>query len=186
MPLDPTIAGAVSAPVVRASLLADLEFADDPRRYWLGFGPLLAGGVYWEGTAGLARISGLSAPIGTTAQQVTFSLSGVDARTVALAKSQSARVKGRPATVFLQLFDPDWQTLGDPIHLWSGAMDLMTYRIAGGGLYEVSLSAESIWAGRRKPAFGFYTDADQQARHPGDRGLEQIAGLAGKTINWPL
>lgn len=178
---------ALSGVTVRLALLTYFEFADDPRRYWMGFGPLQTlDGPTWEGTAGLASISGLNVPIGTIAQQVSFSLSGVDARVAALARRQSDAVKGRPVTVFLQIFNEDWSLLGNPLHVWSGDLDVMSYDADGDGTYTVSVSAESIWATRRKPSFGFFTDADQQARSPGDRGLELMASLPNKTIIWPV
>lgn len=178
---------ALSDPVVRLALLAWFDFVDDPRWYWTGFGPLrTTDDQIWEGTAGLTAISGLDVPIGTTAPQVTFTLSGTDPRMLVLARNQSDLVKGRAVQVFGQLFDEDWQVEGAQFHIWTGDLDVMTYNVSGEGTYTVQLTAESIWAGRRKPAFGFLTDTDQQARFPGDRGLELVASLPGKTIRWPL
>ena len=177
----------VTGQTVRLALLAHFDFVGDPRWYWPGFGPLRTlDNLTWEGTAGLGEISGLNVPIGTVAQQVSFSLSGVDARIATLARRQSDLVKGRACTVFLQLFNADWSVLGNPLHVWSGDLDVMSFEQDEDGTFIVKLTAESIWAGRRKPPFGFYTDADQQARSPGDRGLELMASLPGKTITWPL
>lgn len=176
----------VAGPIARLALLAWFDFDGDPRWYWTGFGPLrTSDDQIWEGTAGLATISGLSQPIGTSAQSVTFSLSGVDPRIIALARQQSATVKGRDCAVYVQLFDENWQIVGDRRHVWSGALDVMTYKASADSTYTVDLTAESIWAGRRKPAHGFYTDADQQARFPGDLGCQFVGSLPGKTINWP-
>lgn len=178
-------AEALTGQTAKIALLAWFDFDGDPRWYWTGFGPLrTSDDQLWEGTAGLATISGLSQPLGTTAQSVTFSLSGVDPRVVALARQQSAKVKGRDCAVFIQLFNEDWSLRGDHLHVWSGALDVMTYK-GSDGVYTVELTAENIWAARRKPAFGFYTDADQQARFPGDLGCQFVASLPGKTINWP-
>lgn len=179
-------APAVAGPVARLALLAWFDFVGDPRWYWTGFGPLrTSGGQIWEGTAGLATISGLSVPIGTAAQQASFGLSGVDPRVIALARQQSAKVKGRDCSVYLQLFNEDWSLRGPVRHVWSGLLDVMTYKMEAGGTYSVDLTAENLWAGRRKPPHGYYTDADQQARFPGDLGCQYVASLPGKTINWP-
>lgn len=179
-------AAAVSGNSARIAYLAWFDFAGDPRWYWTGFGPLrTSDGQIWEGTAGVASISGLSQPIGTVAQQVTFALSGVDPRIIAAARRQSDSVKGRDCAVFIQLFDDAWQTVGARRHVWSGAMDVMTYKASSDATYTVELSAENLWAGRRKPPHGYYTDADQQARFPGDVGCQFVASLPGKTINWP-
>lgn len=179
-------APAVAGPVARLALLAWFDFEDDPRWYWTGFGPLrTSDNQLWDGTNEVASISGLAMPLGTSAQQVTFALSGVSARVAALARQQSARVKGRDCAVFIQIFNEDWSLRGPRRHVWSGALDVMTYKFDGAGTYTVELTAENIWAGRRKPPFGFYTDADQQARFPGDIGCQFVASLPGKTINWP-
>lgn len=179
-------APAVTGSVARLALLAWFDFVDDPRWYWTGFGPLRTlDGQEWEGTAGLASISGLAVPIGTTAQQVTFALSGVDGRVVKLAQRQSDLVKGRDCAVFLQLFNEDWSLRGPRRHVWSGLLDVMTFDDRGDGTFVVSQTAENLWAGRRKPAFGYYTDADQQARFPDDLGCQFTASIPGKQIYWP-
>lgn len=185
--LSPAALAAVSKGQVKLALLAHFDFVDDPRRYWLGFGLLpTLDGQSWEGTAGLGSISGLNVPIGTVAQQVSFRLSGVDARVAKLARRQSDLVKGRAVTVFVQIFNDDWSPLGLPLHVWSGELDVMSWEQNDDGSFVVKVTAESIWAARRKSPYGFYTDADQQARSPGDRGLELMASLPGKTITWPL
>lgn len=177
----------VSNAVVRIAMLVHFDFLDDPKYYWMGARPLQTNdGRIWEGTAGLASVSGLDSPIGVVAQQVSFALSAVDPTIFVLAKNQSDQVKGRACDIYLQLFDENFQTVGDQFHVWSGTLDLMTFATEGDGTFRVELTAESIWSGRRKPPFAYYTDADQQSRHPGDRGLELMAGLPGKTINWPL
>lgn len=181
-----TIAAALAGRVVRAAHLVAFDFLDDPRWYWLGFGPLrTADGQVWEGTGGIGEVDGLTFAIGTAAPQTTFKLSGVDARVIALAQQQSDRVKGREVRVYVQFLDENLALLDDPFEIWWGTLDVMTYEAAGNETYTVTASAEGVWTGRNKPPFGYFTDADQQARHPGDRGLEQVGSLPGKTITWP-
>lgn len=67
---------------------------------------------------------------------------------------------------------------------WSGDLDVMSYEAGGVGTYVVKVSAETIWAGWRQSPFGFLTDADQQVRLTGDRGLELMLGLPGKEVKW--
>ncbi len=110
----------------------------------------------------------------------------MDARIATVAKRQSDLVKGRDCAVFGQLFNENLSLRGDRFHVWSGQLDVMTFKMEGGNTYTVELSAENLWAARRKPAFGYYTDADQQARFPGDLGCQFVASLPGKTIYWPV
>lgn len=189
-----TIAAKLAGREIGASLLCHMDFRVTARSWWMGFGNLVAGGETWLGTGEMISIDGLDMPVGTTAPRTTFSLSGVDAAIVNLARNASDRVKDRRCTVYLQFFEiapsdgqvAPWAPLDAPYAIWSGIMDQMTYAAEGPSQRTVTLTAESIWTGRRKPAYGRYTDRDQNARFPGDRGLEQLPDLVQKTIRWPV
>ncbi|MFY9292685.1 MAG: hypothetical protein WAP03_18625 [Methylorubrum rhodinum] len=175
---------------VRLAVLCEFDFVGEIGRYWLGFGPLRsADGRLWQGTGNLAKIDGLDVPVGTSAPKATFTLSGVDARAAALVRMKGAAVLGRDVRVLVQLYrdvDGGLETVEAPFEAWSGEMDLPRYDVLGEGKYAITVSAEGPWTARNKPPFGFYTDTDQQARFPGDRGLELVASLPGKAINWPV
>jgi hypothetical protein len=178
---------------IAGSLLVFMDFVDTPRRWWPGFGDLVAGGHTWQGTGEMISVSGLEQPIGTSAPQTTFTLSGVDASIITLARNAAARVKGRRVVVYLQCFEIDpanasiaaWTPLDAPAALWTGTMDQMKYSAQGPGERSVTVTAESRWTNRNRPPFGLFTNADQVARFAGDRGLEQVPDLENKTIRWP-
>ena len=185
-----TVAAYLANRAISASLLVHMEFRDTPRRWWQGFGWLEADGQLWQGTGGLISVDGLEAPLDTVAAGTTFTLAGVEPDMVALAKSGSDRVSGRPVTVFVQFFHVNdenevFQKLDNPFVIWSGEMDQISYTADGPQSRVITVSAEGIWVDRSRPAFGLYTDRDQRARFPGDRGLEQVADLVNKTIRWP-
>lgn len=188
-----TVAAHLEGRTLEVSFLVHMDFRDSPRRWWQGFGLLEAGGHQWQGTGELIAIDGLDSPIGTVAPQTTFTLSGVDPTIVTMARNASDQVKGRRVRVYLQFFhvsptDAGAQvhsTLDDPVAIWSGTMDQMQYAAEGPSQRSVTVTAESLWASRNRPPFGLYTDADQKARFPGDRGFEQVASLASKQIRWP-
>lgn len=189
-----TIAAKLAGREVAASLLCFMDFRLTPRRWWMGFGDLVAGGHTWQGTGEMITIDGLEQAVGTTAPRTTFTLSGIDATIVNLARNASDRVKDRRCVIYLQFFEiaptdgavQPWAPLDAPYSIWSGIMDQMTYAAEGPSQRTVTLTAESIWTGRRKPAYGRYTDRDQNARFEGDRGLEQLPDLVNKTIRWPV
>jgi len=179
---------------VGAALLCHMDFRETPRRWWGGFGPLAAGDEEWQGTGALIQIDGLEQPIGTTAPKTTFTLAGVDAEIVRLARQASDRVKDRRCTVYVQFFDisPDdasvmpWATLDAPFAIWSGQMDQLVYGAQGPSVRSLTLTAESLWVNRRRAPYGLYTDRDQNYRYPGDRGLEQVSDLVSKVVRWPV
>lgn len=189
-----TIAAKLAGRTVAASLLVHMDFRETPRRFWFGFGDLVAGGHTWQGTGELIQLDGLESPIGTNAPKLTNTVSGIDANLVMLARNASVRVKDRRETVYIQFFDvtPDdasvepWSLLDQPFAISSWLMDQMTYTAQGPEQRSISLTAESLWTNRRRPAYGLYTDRDQNKRFPGDRGLEQVVDLVSKTIRWPV
>lgn len=189
-----TVAAYLGGRTIAGALLVHMDFATTPRRWWTGFGDLDAGGYTWQGTGELIQIDGLESPIGTVAPKTTFSLSGIDATIVSLARNASDRVKDRRSKVYVQFFDitpndasvQPWSLLDEPFALSTWLMDQMVYSAQGPGQRSISLTAESLWTNRRRPAYGLFTDRDQNKRFSGDRGLEQIAYLVQKTIRWPV
>jgi hypothetical protein len=181
-----TVATALSGRTVQATMLVYFDFVDEPMGLWPGFGALKTNdGREWSGLGELGNIEGLEQALGTAAPVVTFTLTGIDPSIMAKAKAASATVKGRDVTVYLQTFDADSAPLDEPYALWSGILDVMSYKAVGAASRTVSVTAETLWTGRRKPPFAYYTDTDQQARFPDDRGLEQVSSLVSKRIVWP-
>lgn len=180
-----TIAAVLAGQEVRASFLVHFDFLTQPMRVWAGYGALTAGGHTWNGLGELGSLSGLESAIGGTAPETTFTLSGVDPVLVSKALTSSAEVKGRDVTVYIQFFDANWQTLDAPFAVYMGTMDVMRIKASGPTSRTIDLTAESAFARRALPPFAFLTDRDQQRRHPGDRGLEQIPALMSKTVEWP-
>lgn len=185
-----TVEAYVAGRSIAGTVLVFMDFVDAPRRWWPGFGSLVAGGQTWQGTGELISVDGLEQPMGTAAPQTTFMLSGVDSTIVTLARNSSGKVKGRRVVVYVQFFQLDgtqaWVPLDSPAAVWSGKMDQMKYAAQGPSSRSVTVTAESLWVNRSRPPFGLYGNTDQIARFPGDRGLEQVSDLVNKTIRWPI
>ena len=193
MPLfSQTVAAYLERRAVACALLVFMDFRLAPRRWWQGFGTLHAGGFDWQGTGTLIAIDGLHAGVGTAAMQTTFTLSGVDPEIVELAREGSDRVAHRMVQVFIQFFEgeprdagtPVGALLDQPVALWTGRMDRPKFQAESTSLRNIIIPAENRWVNRNRPPFGLYTDRDQQARYPGDKGLQQVESLASKTVRW--
>lgn len=180
-----TIAEHLAKRVVRASYLVHFAFATTPMRVWIGTGALVSGGQTWSGIGTLGSISGIESALGGTAPVVTFGLSGVDPTAVAKALDASDEVKGRDVTIFLQFFDDASQPLDAPYAVYAGTMDVMRVKAQGPTERTVEVTAETLFARRALPPFGYLSDRDQQRLYPGDRGLEYMPSMAAKTVNWP-
>ncbi len=93
---------------------------------------------------------------------------------------------GREANLFMQLFDVDANDLvpvGVPFALDSGLMDKVSASMTASAAV-LTLRVEGLLARKGAPIYGIMTDRDQQKRHPGDRGLEQIVEVNGTNVVW--
>lgn len=168
---------------VQAATLFLFEFTSGPQYFWDGVGYLTADGHDWLGFGQLVSVSGLEQSRGMGAPQTTFKLSGVDDNLIAIAVNSAAEVTGNPCTVYLQFLSSAGVPLDEPIAIWAGTMDTLTFQ-AGVRDQAITLTAETLFVDRVRAPWGFYTDTDQRSRWPGDRGFELVASLLFKTVQW--
>lgn len=179
-----TVAALAAGHRVSRAVLAEFAFRSSTQRFWDGLRWLTAGGQQWLGAGQLISIDGLEHAAGMGASAATFRLSGVDATLLAIAADSRSEVAGRRCAVYWQFLDESTGTaLDDPIALWVGTMDVMTFA-AGVDAQSITLTAETRFSRRVRAPWGMLTDADQQARYPGDRGLEFMPTLISKTVDW--
>lgn len=177
------------------AVLVFMDFQGAPKRWWTGFGDLVAAGRRWQGVGELIDISNISTAYQVSAKQISFRLAAT-LEMFALAQAAKDRVRDRAVTVNLQLFAMDpvtvagseiqtGQPIGSPISLFSGTMQKMPWKADGPNLREITLEAEGLFFRRNAPPRGRWTDADQKARHSGDRGLERLPLYAnGYETTW--
>lgn len=173
------------------------NMATDPAvRCWLGIGDIKPGISAYDATndtySGLGQlidVPALQQLINGVADRVTFHVSGVSADTSALASTEASIVKGKAVAVGMCLFGAAWQQLGVPIWLWRGSADFVTRQQqsdAQGNITRViELSVGSLFTSRRRRAFSYLTDRDQQARSSGDKFCERVELLSQFEKVWP-
>lgn len=184
-----TVAAALAGRTVRRERLVRFDFKSESLRLWEGGHGTLrtADGQMWAGAGQLGQIGDIESSIGGTAPSVEFSLSGVDPTVLAKALSASDEVKGRLVEVYLQHFNEDWSPLDGLYQTFSGIMDRMPVSAPPGSpTRTIKLVAETIWTQRGFAPFSFISDRDQKRLYPGDRGCEQVAAMASKSIQWPV
>lgn len=179
----------LSESTVRVGSLVQFGFTP-PIRLWNGSRTLVAGGYEWDGLGGLGQIDGLTESRSAQSAQVRFTLSGVSADLVAKAVSDPSDQSGKLVTVYFQLFNDDWSTLGSPILIWAGiTQPLQIARQSAedgqGPSRSISLAAENLFYGRSRPPAGLYTDRDQQQRFPGDLFFQYQHLMRSLTYVWP-
>ena len=173
-------------------LLVFMDFRDNPKRWWTGFGALDVAGHRWMGVGDLIDISPIETSYSVSAEQVTFQMAATR-DLVELSLASRDRVRDRSVRVYLQyflldedfLYGPDQvlvtsgQPIASPMSLFSGTMQGMPWEMTGTTQRSISLECEGLFFRRNSAARGRWTDPDQKARYPNDRGLERLPIYAG-------
>ena len=167
---------------VGGAALVHMAFRDSPQRWWGGFGDLDAGGYRWKGLGDLISISPIETSYNLSANPVTFTVAATP-EMLANAIRAKDRVRDRDVTVYLQMIAVEpidggiqrGQPLGAPIPMFVGTMQRMPWSASGPEQRTIQIEAEGLFYRLNAPPRGRWTDADQKARWPGDRGMERMA-----------
>lgn len=164
--------------------LVRLQFDSATSRLWDGFGPLTVDGDTYDGAGELGSVGEIPFGLNDQAGNVQFALSGVDDEIVALAQTEMP-VRGTPVTVWGQFLSEALQPTDSKFVLFEGELDVLSFSGRGPSERRIQATAEGIWTGRRGAAFALYSDRDQKARFPGDRGCAFLPSLKNKRVTWP-
>ena len=186
MPRMPeTVAALQRGAVVRAARLVRLDFTSGTRFLHQGVGPLrTADGTVWSGIGELGQISDIEQAVVPTDGAPSLTLSGVDLGLIAATLAASSEVKGRPARIFDQNYDEDWNLLDTPDVRSAGLMDRMTIT-DNGPTANITVSMLTLLYRRRRSAFAYLNHASQTKLYPGDQGLRELAALVQRARPWP-
>lgn len=180
---------------IRCAFLTELNFKTQTVRLWNGNTPKTMGGNEWLGMRGAGEIDGLNFNGTAASEKFTLRIPGIqddsgDVLKIALSETEVA--DQQIARVFLQFFDSDWETVGNPLGVAWGFMQkpkVQRTRMEGvsGSVQTISIEAENIFFNRAKPPAGRYTDRDQQTRFNNDLICQFTPELAspGKLITYP-
>ncbi len=167
------------------AVLVHMDFKDSPKRWWTGFGDLEVNGHVWQGLGDLITISPISSSYQVSAEQVTFEVAATP-EMLALALAAKDRVRDRAVTIYLQLFDltNGEAPIGSPMALYSGLMMRMPWSASGPDQRTIRVESEGLFFRRNAAPRGRWTDADQKARHPGDKGFERLPLYVSYETRW--
>lgn len=175
---------------VAVTILCQMDFLTNPQNWWLGYGPLTAGGVEYQGTGDVIKLSAMNLSYGMSAGMVRFEIPNASAEMVARCDNQASEVNNRKCQVFYQLFstievggDHHGRLIGDPISMFVGKMRDMR-STSSADSRNIELEAYGRMSRQSQPPYGRWTDADQRARHPGDTGLGLLASLKNRVVTW--
>ena len=173
--------------------LVDFRF-DIPAYFHNGRGVLEnVGGHDWVGLGHLGKIRGIEEALRHQANSIELTLSGAGLTsqfvTMALQEDRSTFL-GKYFGIWVQFCDPiTWALLDPPYNLQTGIIDGIPISREedqdGTTIRTIKVIGENIFYNRRTPSNSYWTDADQKARYPGDRGLEFIPSMIRKEVPVP-
>lgn len=179
--ISAAIDSAVTAPVIRPVLLAEFDFSDGVSRVWSGVGTLSWGGHSWLGMGHLGSVEGVEETTELKAVGVKFRLSGIPSDL--MSSVTTTVVQGRRAKLWLALMSENWTLIDQPVMVLAGKMDTVDVT-DGGSELSFELAVENSLRDLQRPRARRYTDADQQAEFPGDKGMQFCVELQRKEFKW--
>jgi hypothetical protein len=173
-------ADAAGSEVIRPILMADFDFVSGHIRVHTGAGPIGYAGSTFNGIGDFGKISALEENALVQASGLSLTLSGIDPDQLSIALGE--HYQGRALILYVGMLDSDLQLVDDPVILWQGRMDTMMITL--GGSATITITAQNPLADWDRPRVRRYNNDDQQARYPGDKGLEYVEKTVNKEILW--
>lgn len=183
-----TLATAAKAAVVAGEAIVTGAVQITPRdggtpiRVWGGYGVFSIGGFDYQplGDRGLAQQT--SNAIGSVAQGMTLSLSGVEP--AALALLDPAEVKGASVTIYRLIFASDGKTLLDAHIFDRGRGDALDTDETVGGTASINYAVESAARALGRSGARMRSDSDQRLINSNDGYFKNTAYAGEKMLYW--
>jgi len=169
---------AVESGNFRGCFLAEFEFTSGTVRINDGGHDVVHNGNTYFGTGGFGEFDEVREDTDGVAYGVRFGL-GVDSGIVATMRTE--KYQGKPARLYVALFDENWQLIDDPELIWSGYMDTLKVSTKGRQAAIVLTCEHRI---RQAAPNGRFADAEQRSQYSGDKFFEYVHLVAGYTSNW--
>lgn len=171
---------AATGETVRLARLVNADFESGPVRVHDGVGTLTWEDNAYAGVGNYGGVSAVEEDSELSASKVSFTLSGIDPTLISIALGE--QYQGRPITSYVAFLDEAGQIILDPVVEFQGRMDTMNLTL--GALATIELTAVDARADWDRPRIGRWNGADQQARFPGDKGLDFAEQTTEKELRW--
>ena len=138
--------------------------------------------VPFEAYGHLMSIASIQESVGTQATGTKITLAGLELEEGRAAAEEDLR--GRRVNIYLGLFDAEGALIPVPYMIFGGLGDNSNLSIDAENGVTFTLNAENSMISLQQAAVALLTDADQQARYPGDKGLEYAGRMKNTTVKW--
>ena len=179
--LSNDVVTAITSKVVRPAILVYLNFTSGPVRMWSGSGNLVWGGDTYTGAGTFGGASPVTETKKLSANGVELSLSGVPTESITDALTLQ---RGREAKMWRAYFNAAGTAIvADPYQSFGGFINKIRI-LDSGETSKIIIALESRHIDMHRARNRRWTDAQQQADHPGDLALEFVAGIANQQLPW--
>lgn len=173
--------GASSNQVVRPALFFEGDFDSGVTRIWNGIGEIIALGETWQGGGDLINVTPIEETYEVKATGFSVSLSGISADNLNLALSED--YQNRLLTIYMGFINESNELVDDPFILTRGRMDVMSISQTGSDTV-IQITCETRMIDFERPRRSTYSDQDQKAKFPNDRGFEFVNSIQEIDVEW--
>lgn len=164
--------------VVNLFVAVELLFDSGAVRLWNGYSDATINGSEFIGSGSLISVAGVEESGEVAARGTSIALSGIDASLISLALQEN--YQNRTAKIIVGTIDDGVFTT---YTLFAGRMDVMEIE-EGSETATIRVTAENGLIDLERPRSARYTSEDQKTYYPNDLGLDYVADLQDKQINW--
>jgi hypothetical protein len=167
--------------VVRPVLFFEGDFDSGVVRLWNGIGQITALSQTWEGAGDLINVTPIEETYEVKATGFSVSLSGISAQNLNLALAED--YQNRNMTIYLGFMNDSNQLVDDPFVMTRARMDVMSISQSGESTI-IEITCETRMIDFERPRRRTYSDQDQKAKYPNDRGFEFVNSIQEIEIEW--
>lgn len=180
--IDLDVITASSASAIFPVFFVSLGFDSGAVNLHTQLGDITVGATTYTGVGQIGGIGTITEDSELGRSPITLTMSGLPTDLLSLLFNE--QYQGRLATVLLGYLDTagSGQLLADPTIVYRGLMDSPVFQQDSS--LAIALNVENRFAKWDTPLMRRYNNADQQARFPGDKGLEFVAQTTDIQIAW--
>lgn len=134
----------------------------------------------FKGVGTLGTISDCEVASGTEAKTVSFELNGIPSSMMGLLINENAR--NRTIKAMIAVCNSDGTLITELITFFQGSIDSMT--VSADVSASASLSATSRLINWKRAVNSRFTNEDQLAKYPNDKGFQFVSSLLETTLTW--
>lgn len=178
--LSPAMEAASAAAIARPVLAAELDFSGGVVRVCSCPYTVTIDGEAFLGVGTFGSVSPVEEGSELQSYGIALELSGIPPELISTALGE--HYQGRPCQIYLALLDEAHQVIASPVILWSGRIDTMDVDL--GDSATITVSAENRLVDWERPRTRRYTNEDQRAEYPDDKGFEFVPQMQQKQLVW--